>query len=145
MNPTLNYFEYKILSPGTDCEIGIGVGESEYPLNQMPGWNQNGVGYHADDGNLYYQRGTGVKFGPTCTAGDRMGCGVEFESEDTLGYVNVFFAKNGNQVGDFVKIKKPESGLFPLIGLCNEGEKVQYLGHWHSMPQAYVMNIKGIF
>ena len=133
MNPTLNYFEYKIISSGFDCAIGIGVGESEYPLNRMPGWNQNGIGYHADDGRLFYQSGSGVQFGPTCTTGDRMGCGVHYDNEDTSGYVKVFFTKDGLLIGD-LKIKKPASGLYPLVGLHTQGAKVQYLGHWH-VPQ----------
>ena len=138
MNPELNYFEYEITKPGQRCEIGIGLGEAEYPLDRMPGWSKNGIGYHADDGHVYYQQGYGRKFGPTCKVGDRMGCGVDFESEDSSGYLNVFFTKNGEQVGDFVQIKKPVSGLYPLIGMCSEGEQVRYLGHWHHMPQSNV-------
>ena len=135
MNPTLNYFEYKIISTGVNCAIGIGVGESEYPLNRMPGWNRSGVGYHADDGKLFYQHGCGVKFGPTCTAGDRMGCGVDFETEDYSNSINVFFTKNGQQVGSHVKIKKPTNGLYPLVGLHTQGAQVQYLGNWHYSPK----------
>ena len=37
-------------------------------------------------------------FGPTCTDGDRMGCGVDFNTDCGSGYVNVFFTKNGKQV-----------------------------------------------
>ena len=129
MNSTFNYFEYEILSTGVDCAIGIGLGELEYPLNGMPGWNRNGVGYHADDGKLFYQNGHGVEFGPTCTAGDRMGCGVDFGSEDASGYVNVFFTKNGWQVGNLIKIKKPVRGLYPIVGLETQGAQVRYLGH----------------
>ena len=135
MNSTLNYFEYKIISRGAECEIGIGVGEADYPLDRMPGWNQNGVGYHADDGHLYYQRGYGRAFGPLCTVGDRMGCGIDFASEDSMGNIKVFFTKNGKQVGDLVRIKKPPTGLYPLVGMCSKGEQVQYLGHWHRLPQ----------
>lgn len=135
MDSTLNYFEYEIISGGTECEIGIGVGESDYPLDRMPGWNQNGIGYHADNGKLYNQRGRGEEFGPTCTAGDRMGCGVDFGSEESTDHVNVFFTKNGEQVGDLVRMKKPPNGLYPLIGLCSDGGQVQYLGHWHRLPQ----------
>ena len=128
MSPTLNYFEYEIISTGVNCAIGIGVGEAEYPLNRMPGWNRNGVGYHADDGKLFYQNGYGVKFGPTCTAGDRMGCGVDFESEDYSNCIYVFFTKNSQNVGNHIKIKKPVNGLYPLVGLHTQGAQVRYLG-----------------
>ena len=131
MNSTLNYFEYEIIASGTEDAIGIGVGDLDYPLDKTPGRKQNGVGYHADDGNLYHQKSYGKQFGPTCTKGDRMGCGVDFDSEDTLGYIDVFFTKNGEQVGDVIKIKKPTSGLYSVVGLFSEGGCVRYLGHWH--------------
>ena len=67
-------------------------------MNRMPGWDQNSCGYHADDGNLYHERGSGTTFGPTCTDGDRMGCGVDFSADYGSGYVDVFFTKNGEQV-----------------------------------------------
>lgn len=134
MNPMLNYYEYEILCRGQKCAIGVGVGELNYPLDRMPGWNRNGVGYHADDGRMFYQDGFGKAYGPLCTEGDRMGCGVDFESEDVSGCVNVFFTKNGKQVGDPVRIKKPIYGMYPLIGLHSPGEKVRYLGHWRCVP-----------
>lgn len=134
MNPMLNYYEYEILCRGQKCAIGVGVGELNYPLDRMPGWNRNAVGYHADDGRMFYQDGFGKAYGPLCTEGDRMGCGVDFESEDVSGCVNVFFTKNGKQVGDAVRIKKPIYGLYPLIGLHSQGEKIRYLGHWRCVP-----------
>lgn len=134
MNPMLNYYEYEIVCRGQECAIGVGVGEFNYPLERMPGWNRNGVGYHADDGRMFYQDGYGKAFGPQCTEGDRMGCGVDFESEDAMGYLSVFFTKNGQQVGDPVRIKKPVYGLYPLIGLHSRGEIVRYLGHCRRVP-----------
>ena len=40
----------------------------------------------------------GSRLGPTCTDGDRMGCGVDFSAGSSSGYVNVFFTKKGKQV-----------------------------------------------
>ena len=134
MNPMLNYYEYEIVSRGQKCALGVGVGELNYPLDRMPGWNRNGVGYHADDGRMFYQDGFGKAYGPLCTDGDRMGCGIDFDSEDASGCVNVFFTKNGKQVGDPVRIKKPVYGLYPLIGLHSRGEQIRYLGHWRRVP-----------
>lgn len=134
LNPILNYFEYVILNSGGEGSIGIGVGERGYPTNRMPGWNRNSVGYHGDDGKLYHENGIGNAFGPTCTTGDRVGCGVDFENEDNSGYVDVFFTKNHKLVGHPVKIKKPVYGLYPLIGLHSRGERVNYCGHWHRLP-----------
>ena len=72
------------------------VGERAYPMDHMPGWKQNSCGYHAD--NLIFGSGRVTKYGPTCTDGDRMGCGVDFSTDHSSGYVNVFFTKNGKQV-----------------------------------------------
>ena len=96
----------------------------------MPGWKCNGIGYHSDNGKLYNQKGCGEKYGPTCGVGDRMGCGVDFDSESTDS-VDVFFTKNGKQVGDIINFNKPDTGLYPLIGICNVGDKVRYLGLQH--------------
>ena len=65
---------------------------------QQPGWKQNSCGYHADDGKLFHGSLRGTEFGPTCTDGDRMGCGVDFSTDRSSGYVNVFFTKNGKRV-----------------------------------------------
>lgn len=36
----------------------------------MPGWNRDSIGYHADDGKLFHEKGYGANFGPTCTEGN---------------------------------------------------------------------------
>ena len=134
MSPMLNYFEYEIIDKGQDTAIGIGVGEYKYPLDRMPGWNRCGIGYHADDGRLFHESGYGEAFGPLCTTGDRMGCGLHFDPELDSGYVYVFFTKNGSQVKEPVRMKRPLYGFYPLIGLHSLGERVRYLGHWRRTP-----------
>lgn len=138
MSPMLNYYEYEIIDRGEKCAIGVGVGEQGYPLDRMPGWNSNGIGYHADDGRLFHQDGFGKAFGPTSTVGDRMGCGVDFDTDVGYGYVNIFFTRNGQQIGDPVKMKRPSHGLYPIVGLHSEGEKVRYLGHSRRLPYTVV-------
>lgn len=135
LDTNLNYFEFKITAGSAVC---IGVGTSDYPLNVMPGWDLNSISYHAIDGTCFAQSKQGIEFGPTCIVGDRMGCGVDFRSHDiSLDLVNVFFTKNGELVGDSIRIKMPTctGDLHPLIGICNEGDKVQYLGRQHHLPQ----------
>ena len=137
LSPILNYFELEILNKGAESSIGIGAGLLSYPLNRMPGWNRSSVGYHADDGRLYQENGRGSDFGPKCSDGDRMGCGVDFSlCEGGSGYVDVFFTKNDKQVGHKVRIKCPVHGLYPLIGLHSNNEKIRYLGHWHRDPDS---------
>ena len=134
MSPMFNYYEYEIVDKGVSTAIGVGVGEHKYPLDRMPGWNRCGIGYHADDGRLFHENGYGRAFGPLCTTGDRMGCGVHFDPDLETGFVYIFFTKNGKQIGDPVKMKRPHHGLYPLIGLHSQGEKVRYLGHWRRVP-----------
>ena len=138
--PDQNYFEYRITSPGVDCAITIGAVGHGYPLDSQPGWANEGIGYHADDGRLFCENGFGRPFGPKCTAGDRMGCGIDFKGDEdsssaSADHVRVFFTKNGHQVGDFVDFKKPNSGLYPLMGLHSRGEQLQYLGRWNHIPK----------
>jgi hypothetical protein len=130
MSPLLNYYEYQIVCRGRKCAIGIGVGEQGYPLDRMPGWNRNGIGYHADDGRLFFQDGFGRAFAATCTEGDHMGCGIDYEDDTEEGYRSVFFTKNGKQIGEKVKMRRPLFGFYPIIGMHSMGEKVRYLGHW---------------
>ena len=133
-SPILNYYEYEIIDRGEKCAIGIGVADQGYPLDRMPGWNPQGIGYHADDGRLFFQDGFGKPFGPTSSVGDRMGCGVDFDTDVGYGYVSVFFTRNGQQVGEPVKMKRPIHGLYPVVGLHSCGEKVRYLGHSRRLP-----------
>ena len=133
LSPLLNYYEYQILCKGRRCAIGIGLGEQGYPLDRMPGWNRNGIGYHADDGRLFFQDGFGRGFAETCMEGDRMGCGIDYDDDTEDGYRSVFFTKNGRQVGEKVKMRRPLFGFYPIIGLHSVGEKVRYLGHWRRL------------
>ena len=64
-----------------------------------------------------------------------MGCGIDFTPIDGSNAVLVFFTKNGQQVGMPQKMKRPSLGLYPLIGLHGEGEKVAYLGHRCRIPE----------
>ena len=143
MSPMFNYFEYEIIGRGESCAIGIGVGELNYPLDQMPGWNANGIGYHADDGCLFNQSGSGISLGPICTVRDRMGCGVDFDTDVGCAYVSIFFTKNGQQVSKPIKMKRPIYGLYPLVGMHSCGEKVRYLGHCRRLPDS-VLPCKGV-
>ena len=189
MSSSHNYFECEITSGGKQPATGVGIGSFTYPLNRMPGWESNGLGYHSDDGKLYrsnklrfslssygpvyvgdnvdfsfdLKQGSsirffltingkrnemrflgssyGLKYGPICAVGDRMGCGVEFEGA-ARDSVNVFFTVNGKVVGNLIHFKIPDDGLYPLIGMCNEGDQVKYLGQWQHHPHIEVNETK---
>ena len=78
LDRTNHYFEFEILGTGTHGALAIGLAKTTYPLHRHPGWNQGAVGYHADDGKLFKEKGLGEEFGPQCTNRDRMGCGIQF-------------------------------------------------------------------
>ncbi|XP_053388268.1 uncharacterized protein LOC123541733 [Mercenaria mercenaria] len=117
------YFEVEILSLGQRGTIAIGVVPSGYPENHQPGWGEYSVGYHADDGMLYDESGSGKKFGPKCNVGDRIGCGITIRSF-WLCY-EVVFTRNGKKIG---KGNLPRSRIYyPAIGMHSEGEKVKVI------------------
>ena len=78
LSHTNHYFEIQILSSGSKGAIAIGLAKATYPLHRHPGWNPGAIGYHADDGCVFVERGKGEQFGPTCSDGDTMGCGIRF-------------------------------------------------------------------
>ena len=131
INEKWNYFEVEITHSVEDGEIGIGLGHKNYPLSNMPGWGNHSIGYHADDGGLYHDCGVPQLFGPTCTTGDRMGCGVDFSPRED-GHVNVWFTKNDKVVFYPQTVDLPvdsESKFYPLICMQGTGQEVQYVGH----------------
>jgi len=105
----------------------VGLCSHRYPLDLLPGWTAESVGYHTGDGKLYKGRPRGQPFGPRCRAGDRIGCGVKFDAVAKglqASMVPVFFTRNGKEVGTQL-IPCPPGGLFPAIGLQREPEEVR--------------------
>lgn len=135
LNVDQNYFELEIVNRGVGSAISIGVVGSEYPLDKHAGWHKNGIGYHSDDGRLFNENSVGQLFGPACSSGDRMGCGIDFGKEALSGSVTVFFTKNGQRIGHFTKFKILEGGLYPFVGMDHQGDQFRYLGLWQYLPQ----------
>ena len=130
MSPLWNYFEVEIINHRANSAVGIGVGAFDNPLQDMPGWTARSFGYHSDDGNLLHQSSyVGLRFGPTCTEGDIMGCGIDYEGLANTGYVRLWFTKNSTVVGAPVRAKVPPGGFHSLIGMHYPGTVAKYLGH----------------
>lgn len=145
LQPDLNeYFEIEILECGPSADIAIGLVPTNHPLDQLPGFVANSVGYHAGDGRIYlgHQRGTVVA--KKCEIGDRIGCGVRFENTQPSAQIQdqyspkanpinpfmkmkVYFTLNGSEIGSTVitPLLVRGSPLFPAIALCSPGEEVK--------------------
>lgn len=50
-----------ILETGVTGVIGIGVAHEDFDTSEMPGWNEQSLGYHSNDGNIYYKSFLGRK------------------------------------------------------------------------------------
>ncbi|CAG2105020.1 unnamed protein product [Medioppia subpectinata] len=142
LEPDLNeYFEIEVIECSSAADIALGLVPNNHPLDQLPGFVANSVGYHAGDGRIYlgHQRGTVVA--GKCEVGDRIGCGVRFETIDDsvdpyLQKLNpiapsmkmkVYFTLNGSEIGSTVitPLLARGSPLFPAIALCSPGEEVK--------------------
>ena len=86
--------------------IGIGLSTSEVNLNRLPGWDKGSYGYHGDDGHSFCSSGAGIAYGPTFTAGDYVGCCVNF-LENTC-----FYTRNGCNIG------KEKPTFISSLSLC---------------------------
>ena len=118
LTPHHRYFEFKVYSRGNAYNpcIGIGVAERDYPLNCQPGWMDNSIAYHLDDGNIFHDSSY-TNIGPLCSNdGDQFGCGLAFSVNPSSQYVLVFFTKNSRLIACRCA-RIPPSGFFPTIGL----------------------------
>ncbi|XP_026223633.1 SPRY domain-containing protein 3 isoform X2 [Anabas testudineus] len=117
------YFEVTIVDTGVRGTIAVGLVPKFYRLDHQPGWLPYSVAYHADNGKLYNGNPVGQQFGPKCSRGDRIGCGIHSENTEA-GFTTVFFTKNGNEVGS-VEVPISAEGLFPAVGMHSMGEEVK--------------------
>ena len=90
------------ISSTADC-IAVGICTRLFRWKaRMPGWDNYSIGYHSDDGGLFFgsgsmQRRYGPQFGP----GDTIGCAL-----DHVRRV-VFFTHNGRSLGPAVQLARP--------------------------------------
>ncbi|KAL0942450.1 ran-binding protein [Colletotrichum truncatum] len=114
------YFEVQILSgKRDDMTIGIGFSAKTVALSRPPGWEPDSWGYHSDDGHCYAGQNGGKAYGPSFTASDVIGCGINFRTGCA------FFTKNGRLLGTAFREIGKGSHLYPTVGLKKSGEHVR--------------------
>uniref|UniRef100_A0AAV2M0U3 B30.2/SPRY domain-containing protein n=1 Tax=Knipowitschia caucasica TaxID=637954 RepID=A0AAV2M0U3_KNICA len=132
------YFEVTIVDTGVRGTIAVGLVPKFYRVDHQPGWLPHSVAYHADNGKLYNGNPVGQQFGPKCSHGDRIGCGINFDNIKN-GIGTVFFTKNGKEMGS-VKVGLSADGLFPAVGMHSLGEEVTvHLGAEWSLEDSAMM------
>lgn len=82
-----------MLTVSHSTTIGIGFSSKSVALSRTPGWEPESWGYHGDDGHCFASQNVGKHYGPTFSAGDVIGCGVNFRTG------SAFFTKNGVNLG----------------------------------------------
>lgn len=120
-----SYFEIKIVAHNPNSSkypiLAVGFCPHRYDKG-MAGWNNNSVGYHADDGGVFYNNGSvGVErpYFEKCSVGDTMGCGYE------NGFI--FFTRNGVKLNipeEFTVFYPPATFIasyFPTVTASYEG------------------------
>ncbi|KAF3956975.1 hypothetical protein CMV_017963 [Castanea mollissima] len=110
------YFEIYVKDSGAKGQIAIGFTTDNFKMRRQPGWEPHSCGYHGDDGLLYRGQGKGETFGPTYTANDTVGAGINYASHE------FFFTKNGRVVGTVYNDVK--GSLFPTIAVHSQNEEV---------------------
>lgn len=142
INSTRNYFECEIISKG-EAGSGIWIGLGEYPAYQDEFYfYENIVSFQVENGHIH--RGDAcrvqlqdctdyaLKLNLTYAEGDRIGCGIDFDFDQChSNYVDVFFTKNGMQIGDLIRCKKYFfcNTMCPVVGMREVGEKIRFLKH----------------
>ncbi|XP_076445934.1 uncharacterized protein LOC143283637 [Babylonia areolata] len=143
----LHYFELEVENLTGRRHMGIGLCHAYYPCNQMVGWRQGSIGYHADNGQLYCNNPTGTSSNmnveDACIySGDVIGCGIDIskaqlkpdgslQPQQTL---LVYFTKNGTRVHE-TKFTYNTEGLYPAVNLHFEDDKVR-LRNYHCSPES---------
>ncbi|KDP42396.1 hypothetical protein JCGZ_02453 [Jatropha curcas] len=111
------YFEIYVKNAGAKGQIAIGFTNESFKMRRQPGWEANTCGYHGDDGHLYRGQGKGEPFGPTFTAKDTVGAGINYAAQE------FFFTKNGAIVGSVYKDMK--GPLFPTVAVHSQNEEIE--------------------
>lgn len=136
LNPfsSTNFFEVKIVEPGKKCYIALGACSQLYSIDDLPGWEDLSVGYHADEGCILQKTAGQEKASDPCGKGDIIRCTVE-PVDGSDKQMNVIYHKNGSFIGKSILWKPGDGQVFAQIGCMSEGEVIQISSPWQSNSQ----------
>ncbi|KAH7325955.1 concanavalin A-like lectin/glucanase domain-containing protein [Stachybotrys elegans] len=115
----LYYYEVQIMTgKREDTAVAVGFSTVGASLSRPVGWEPESWGYHGDDGRCFAGHNSGRQYGPTFTAGDVVGCGVNFRDG------TAFFTRNGVRIATaFHDVGKMD--VYPSISLKKPGEHIR--------------------
>ena len=121
------YFEITVLEPGQAIGIGLTKSSVKSRTDEMPGWYNNSIGYHSDDGGIFHNRGSKVAEVNTYSAGDTVGCCLKQIMTGQNTRRVCFFTLNGQKLGRPISLD--DGDFFPTIGLKGRAAVETNLGY----------------
>jgi hypothetical protein len=137
LTPTTPYFEVTINANRADG-VGIGLSKDSFFAGSMVGWESESIGFHSNNGHMYYQSRSGLSFGPTSGAHDTIGCGIIFDASDKPQ--TIFFTRNKRTVGRFPLRSKDYDMLFPAVTSASPAVVTVNLATPPAISMACVLN-----
>ena len=129
-----NSFEVKIVESGESCFIAVGVCSQMYSIDDLPGWEDLSVGYHADEGTILQKTAGPERVSDPCAKGDVIRCTLE-SVDGSDKQMNVVYHKNGFFLGKAIFWKPGDGQVFAQIGSMSEGEVIQIASPLQSISQ----------
>lgn len=117
------FFEIKIMNEGQNKEIAVGVSGRSCDLAKMVGWDSYSVGYHGDDGSIYFEGDDPVEeTGKSMKTGDVVG--VVFDAQQS----SLSFYKNSKLIKS-LRMRSHMLGqpLFATLSISSPGAVVRAL------------------
>jgi len=128
VNRGVYYFEVRVLDPGTNGTITIGLTDKLFILNRQPGLEANTYGYRAEDGKKFLGSSRGEPYGPAYGKDDVVGCGINYVKGE------IFFTRNGVNLGRAGVLGNSSLEYYPTLAMRSPNEKAQFR---FSPPFAY--------
>jgi hypothetical protein len=121
--------------PNPDTAVGVGFASCPYPAFSFPGWHQNSIAYHSDEGAVFLNDSSaGRACGPVLNIGDVLSVGYRIQALSDGYYITFFFLHNQQKLPLEVRADTfYPSMLYPTIGSNGEAEVEVTFGSMQNM------------